>query len=98
MPGEEECLEWRSITPGIPPRPSFGQLFCPACQIEILPGKAPGIVSREAQAYAVIPDVDVRMVAGFFRNIAHTIDEMERGEEVFEFKCFHKHSFLDLPT
>ena len=83
---------------GIPPRPSFGQLLYPSCQIEILPGKAPGIVGRQAQAYAVVPDVDVRMVTGLFRNIAETIHEVERSAKVFEFKRLYKHSIFDFPA
>ena len=83
---------------GISPHPLFGQLFCPFSHFEILPGKAPSIVGRQAQAHPVVPDVDVRMVTGLFRNIAETIHEMERSAKVFEFKCLYKHFIFDFPA
>jgi hypothetical protein len=69
-----------------------------AGEVEIFLGEAAGIVSYEGEADAVVTDVDIGMMAGRFSLFAHLVDEMQRGTEVFELKCFDKLSGLYLPT
>ena len=58
-----------------------GQLLRLAGKIEVLRRQAAGIVGDQAQAHPVVANVDIRMVAGLLGQLAHPVDEGQRGDE-----------------
>ena len=75
-----------------------GQLVGSGGQIEVLGGEAAGIVGDERKPDPVVADIDVRMVAGLFGQLADPVDKAQRGAKILELKGSYQLAGFDLPV
>ncbi len=67
-------------------------------EVEVFLGDSAGVVGDESEADAVVADVYVGVVAGFFGEFADPIDEAERGDEAFELEGADEFAGFNLPA
>jgi len=67
-------------------------------EVEVFWGEAAGVVGDEGEADLVVADVNVRMVAGVFGDVANLVDEGEGGPEVLEEEGADEFAGLNLPV
>jgi hypothetical protein len=76
----------------------FDQMLDRAGEIEVFLCKAAGVVGGKSEEHAVVADIDVGVVFGFFGEFADLIHEEHRGSEVFELKFSDELSGFNLPA
>lgn len=67
-------------------------------EVEILGGKAAGVVGDEGELDAVVADVDVGVVAGLLGELSDAVHKSERVAEGSELEGFHELAVFDLPA
>ena len=79
-------------------RESACELLSLRGEVEVLVGEAACVVCGESQAHAVVPDVNVWMVARLLGQFADPVHEVDGGNEVLKLKDFYELAGDDLPV
>src|SRR5579862_217275 len=91
-------LIYRCFDPRSNPGAGSNLLVCARRQVKVLCCQPAGIVGYQGEADAVIPDIDVRMVARLLRQFAHLVHEGERPAKVLETEGADQFAGLNLPV